>query len=157
MKVRNLYQNQLDVSLTFLQIEVNEPISLPYFDDGVHAGFPSPADDFKELTISFDKEVFGNSPSTTFCARVSGSSMKDAGIHDGDVIVVDRLLEPQTGDIAVCVINSEFTLKTIKIEADCIWLVPANDSYQAYKVTEDEDFSVWGVVTHTLKYHRKRR
>lgn len=157
MKVRKLFQNQPEITLTFLQMEVNDPIELPYYDDGVQAGFPSPADDFKELTISFDKEVFGNSPSTTFCARVTGSSMKDAGIHDGDVIVVDRLLEPQTGDIAVCVINSEFTLKFIKIEKDCVWLVPANDSFQAIKVTEDEDFSVWGIVTHTLKYHRRKK
>jgi len=132
-------------------------IEVPYFDAGVQAGFPSPAADFEGLTISFDKEVFGTSPSTTFCARVTGDSMKNAGIHNNDVVVVDRLLEPQDGDIAVCVINSEFTLKTIKIDKDCIWLLPENENYSPIKVTQDDEFTVWGIVTHTLKYHRKRK
>lgn len=156
MTVRKLYDDS-EVRLEFYDLEVCDPIEMPYFDGGIQAGFPSPADDFKELTISFDKEVFGTSPSTVFTAKVSGNSMKDAGIHDGDIVAIDRLLEPQDGDIAVCVINSEFTLKTIKLEKDCVWLIPANESFQAIKVTEDEDFQVWGIVTHTLKYHRKRK
>lgn len=153
MKVINLHE----ATIQFIGIYKTETIEVAYFDGGVYGGFPSPADDFQELKISFDKEVFGNSPSTIFCAKVIGNSMKDLGIHDNDTIAVDRLLEPQDGDIAVCVINNEFTLKTIKIEKDCIWLVPANEDYKPIKVTENEDFQVWGIVTHTLKYHRKRR
>jgi len=151
--IRNLH----DVSLQFLNIFIQDPIEVPYFPDGVRAGFPSPANDFQELKISFDKEVFGNSPSTIYCAKVIGDSMKDLGIVDGDTVVVDKILEPQDGDIAVCVVNNDFTLKTIKIEKDCVWLMPANENYKAIQVTEDDDFQVWGIVTHTLKYHRKKR
>ncbi len=151
--IRNLH----DVSLEFLTISLSETIEVSYFDDGIRAGFPSPANDFQELKISFDKEVFGTSPSTIFCAKVIGDSMKNLGIDSGDTIVVDRILEPQDGDICVAVINNDFTLKTIKIEKDCVWLMPANENYKPLQVTEDDDFSVWGIVTHTLKYHRKRR
>lgn len=153
VSVRNLY----DVSLQFLPVSTQEPVEVSYFDDGIRAGFPSPADDFQELTISFDNEVFGNSPSTIFCAKVIGDSMKDLGIHDGDIIAIDRILEPQDGDIAVCVVNNDFTLKSIRTEKDCVWLMPANEKYKPILVTEDDDFQVWGIVTHTLKYHRNRK
>ncbi len=150
MKLRNLH----NVTLQFLQPDLTTPFEVPFYDDGVSAGFPSPANDFQELKISFDKEVFGSSPSTTFCARVSGHSMKNAGISDGDIIVVDRLLEPKDGDIAVCVINNDFTLKRIKIEKDCVWLIPENEDFAPVQITDSESFSIWGILTYTLKKHR---
>lgn len=145
-----------NVRLKFLKIDSTSIIEVPLFDTGISAGFPSPADDFEELKISFDKEVFGHSPSTIFCARVSGSSMKGAGIDDGDIIAVDRILEPQNDDIAVCVINNEFTLKRLKVEAGTLWLVPENESFQPIQITEDDTFQIWGIVTNTLKFHRKK-
>lgn len=132
-------------------------VKVPYYDDGIQAGFPSPADDFQELTISFDNEVFGTSPSTIFCARVTGSSMEGAGISNNDIIAVDRSLNPEDGDIAVCLIYDEFTLKRIRKEKDCVWLMPENDNYKPIQVTDNEYFQIWGIVINTLKFHRKRK
>ncbi|WP_395077731.1 LexA family protein [Flavobacterium sp.] len=143
--------------LEFLNLDLNFVAEMPYFDGGIPAGFPSPANDFQDLTISFDKEVFGSSPSTIFCARVTGSSMEGAGISDNDIIAVDRLLVPQDGDIAVCQIYDEFTLKRLKVEKDCVWLMPENDSFKPIQITDNESFQVWGIVINTLKYHRKRK
>ena len=135
----------------------SELIKVPYYDDGIQAGFPSPADDFQELKISLDNEVFGSSPSTIFCARVTGYSMEGAGISNNDIIAVDRSLNPEDGDIAVCLIYDEFTLKRIRKEKDCVWLMPENDNYKPIKVTDNEYFQIWGIVINTLKFHRKRK
>ena len=98
-----------------------------------------------------NKELIKN-PSATFYGRVRGNSMKDLGIHDGDLLIIDKSLEPQNGKIAICFIDGEFTVKTIKIERDCIWLVPANAAYKPIKVTKDNDFLVWGIVINVIKY-----
>lgn len=153
--MKERFQN--GIKLEFLGLDRRSKIEVPYFDEGVQAGFPSPADDFQELKISFDKEVFSSSPSTIFCARVTGASMEGAGISNNDIIAVNRLLEPENGDIAVCLIYDEFTLKRLKVEKDCVWLMPENDSYKPIQITENESFQIWGIVTHTLKYHRNRK
>jgi DNA polymerase V len=139
-----------NVSLEFLAPDMTSIIEVPYFDGGIPAGFPSPASDFESLTISFDKEVFGTSPSTIFCARVTGHSMQGAGIFDGSIISVDRLKEPEDNKIAVCIIDGEFTLKRLKVDKECIWLMPENDNYKPIKVTENEGFEIWGIVTYVL-------
>ncbi|MEN2415528.1 LexA family protein [Flavobacterium mesophilum] len=153
MKERHLITN----TLQFYAFCPSDMAEVAYFDDGIPAGFPSPADDFQELTISFDKEVFGTSPSTIFCARVSGSSMEGAGISNNDIIAVDRSLIPENGDIAVCLIYDEFTLKRLRVEKDCVWLLPENDKFQPIKITDNESFQIWGIVINTLKFHRNRR
>ena len=81
--------------------------------------------------------------------------MKDAGILDGDILVIDKSLEPQDGDTAVCFIDGEFTLKYIKIEKDAVYLVPANSEFQPLKVTEENNFCIWGVVTYSIKNHKR--
>src|SRR5687768_13979516 len=104
-----------------LQLVLYSPDNLlwmPYYSSGVRAGFPSPADDWQETRISFDHEVYGHSPSTKFSVRVNGHSMKNAGIDDGDIVVVDKRLEPRDNDIAVCIINGDFTLKRLKVDKD---------------------------------------
>lgn len=128
---------------------------LPYADAGVRAGFPSPAQNCMEVSIDLNKELVRH-PATTFYARVVGDSMQDAGITDGDLIVIDRSLEPREGDIVVAYIDGEFTLKRITIDAvhHCLWLLPENEKYQPIKVTEDNDFTVWGVVTYNIKRQR---
>lgn len=143
-------------------IKFSEPnllsvIEVPFFNASISAGFPSPAQDFEETRISFDKEVFGTSPSTIYCANVSGNSMIKAGIEDGDIIAVDRILKPRDGDIAVCVLNGEFTLKRLRVEKTCVWLMPENDDYKPILVDNNEELEIWGIVTHTLKNHRKRK
>ena len=119
-------------------------------EQGISAGFPSPADDFKELRISIDREVVKNE-TATFYARVSGESMQGAGLDDGDLLVIDRSLEPEDKKIAVCFVDGEFTVKRLKVEKDCVYLMPENKKYEPIKVTEDNELIIWGVVTYVVK------
>jgi len=125
-------------------------LSLPFADGGIKAGFPSPAQDFMDSAIDLNKELIKN-PSSTFFGRVNGDSMKDLGIHNKDLLVIDKSLEVNSGKIAVCYIDGEFTLKQIKIEKDCCLLLPANKNYPPIKVTEENDFLVWGILIHVIK------
>lgn len=141
--------------LTIYKVDANTFMPLPYADQGIKAGFPSPAQDYISQAIDLNKELIRH-PSTTFYGRVSGDSMKDAGLSDGDILVIDKSLEPKTGDIAVCYIDGEFTIKYIQIETDVIWLIPANEVYEPIKVTAENDFLIWGIVTYSIKnYHRR--
>jgi len=117
---------------------------------GIKAGFPSPAQDFMEASIDLNRELIRN-PSSTFFGRVNGDSMQDMGIGHGDLLVIDKSLEVASGKIAVCFIDGEFTLKEIKIEENCCWLIPANKKYEPMKVTEDNEFIVWGILIHVVK------
>lgn len=124
--------------------------SLPYAEEGVRAGFPSPAQDYLEYSIDLNRDLVTH-PDSTFYARVSGDSMIDAGLSDGDILVVDKSLEPRSGDIAVCIVGGEFTVKTIDISPDRVTLIPANEAYSPMTVTESDGFEVWGVVTYIIK------
>lgn len=128
----------------------NVSLVLPVVDGGIRAGFPSPAQDYLESGIDLNKELVKN-PSSTFFGRVSGDSMAGAGIEDGDLIVIDKSISASEGDIAVCFVDGEFTLKRIHIENDFVWLVPENPKYRRIKVTPDQNFMVWGVVTYSIK------
>jgi DNA polymerase V len=125
-------------------------LELPVICAGISAGFPSPAMDFIDLTIDMNRHLVKH-PSSTFYGRVKGHSMKDVGIFDGDLLVIDKSLEPKNDKIAVCYLDGEFTVKRIKIEDNAIWLVPANTDYKAIKVSEDNEFLIWGIVTHVIK------
>ena len=102
--------------------------------------------------IDLNKELVRHRE-TTFYARVSGHSMAGAGIEDGDLVVVDKSLEARTGDYVVACIDGEFTLKQFRLDAAncCAWLVPANEEFQPIKITGENDFRVWGVVTYVIK------
>lgn len=93
-------------------------------------------------------------PASTFYARVSGDSMQDANICNGDILVIDKSLEPQSGDTAVCCLGGEFTLKFIDLQPDCIRLIPANKGFEVIEIPiEDEyndNFIIWGIVTHCI-------
>lgn len=128
----------------------NVSLVLPVADGGIRAGFPSPAQDYLESGIDLNRELVKN-PSSTFFGRVSGDSMSGAGIEDGDLIVIDKSISASEGDIAVCFVDGEFTLKRIHIENDFVWLVPENPKYRRIKVTPDQNFMVWGVVTYSIK------
>jgi DNA polymerase V len=125
-------------------------LELPVISSGISAGFPSPAMDFIDLTIDMNKHLIKH-PSATFYGRVKGVSMKDAGIGDGDLLVIDKSIQPTNDKIAVCYIDGDFTVKRIKIETECIWLIPENETYKPIKVTSDNDFIIWGIVTHVIK------
>ena len=137
-------------NLTFYTPDVFDNTGAILVDATVSAGFPSPADDFKEQRISLDKELIKNKEATFF-ARVSGQSMIGAGLDNNDLLVVDRSLEPQHNKIAVCFIDGEFTVKRLKVENNCVWLQPENPNYKPIKVTEDNDFLIWGIVTSVIK------
>ncbi len=117
---------------------------------GISAGFPSPAGDFKQERISLDKELIKNKEATFF-ARVSGESMINAGLEDGDLIVIDRSLEPSNNKIAVCFIDGEFTVKRLQVKKNKIWLKPENTNYKAIEVKEDNELIIWGIVTNVIK------
>lgn len=116
----------------------------------VAAGFPSPAQEIPAQGIDLNRELIRH-PATTFCARVSGNSMRDCYIEDGDLLVIDRSLLPHDGSIAVCFIDGEFTLKRIAVRREGLYLMPANEAYRPIHVTEDSNFQVWGVVTYVIK------
>lgn len=118
--------------------------------EGIRAGFPSPAEDFAEPTLDLNRYVIKN-PASTFYARITGDSMEGAGIGDGDIVVIDKSLEPKDGNIAVCFIDGEFTLKRILLDNGRLWLQPANPKFKAIEITEENHFLVWGVVTHVVK------
>lgn len=146
------------MSKTNLKIYLSDQsleLSLPYADGGIKAGFPSPAQDYMDSAIDLNKELIKH-PASTFYGRVKGDSMIDANVYDGDILVIDKSLEPQNGDMAVCFIDGEFTIKYIKLKKDVIWLQPANKNYEPIKVTIENDFLIWGIVTYCIQNKKKR-
>lgn len=125
-------------------------MELPMSDERVAAGFPSPAEDYASLNLDLNKELIKN-PASTFYARVSGLSMADEGINDGDLLVIDKSIEPYDGCLAVCYIDGDFTLKRFEKHKDYGMLVPANKDFKTIKVTAENDFCIWGVVTYLIK------
>ena len=119
-------------------------------EEGISAGFPSPADDFKETRISLDRELVKNREAT-FYARVDGDSMIGAGLEDGDLLVIDRSLNPVNGKIAVCLIDGDFTVKRIKKEKDKLYLMPENKKYKPIELKEENELIIWGVVEYVIK------
>ena len=136
--------------LTFLKPEKGNNLGQWLVEQGVSAGFPSPADDFKEIRISLDKELVKNKEAT-FYARVYGDSMVGAGLDDGDLLVIDRSLNPENGKIAVCFIDGEFTVKRIKREKDKLYLIPENKKYKRIEIKEESELIIWGIVEYVIK------
>lgn len=118
--------------------------------DGIHAGFPSPASDYMTQAIDLNHELVRH-PEATFYGRVVGDSMIDAGVEEGDILVIDKSLDAQDGDMAVCFVDGEFTLKYIRFKEDGLVLVPANPKYRPIEIGEGVDFKMWGVVTYVIK------
>lgn len=126
------------------------------FAEAIRAGFPSPAADHAGERIDIVHELNPH-PATTFYARVDGDSMRDAGILDGDIIVIDRSLQPKNGDFIVAYIDGEYTLKEFRIDESIhgAWLIPHNPDYRPIPVTDENRFEIWGIVTHAI--HSTRR
>lgn len=116
----------------------------------VAAGFPSPAEDYLEERIDLNRELVRN-PTTTFLARVQGESMRDAGLSDGDLIVIDRSLDPASGSMVLAWVDGGFTVKRLWMEGGAVWLRAANPAYPDFQLQEDADTRLWGVVTHVVK------
>ena len=136
--------------------EFNTKLSLEYADGGIFAGFPSPAQDYIDRSLDFNRDIIKH-PAATFYAKVIGQSMEGAGIDSGDIIVVDRALEPRDGDIVVACINGEFTLKYIdlsKKDKGIVCLRPDNDRYEPIYMHGGDELIVWGVVSSVIKRFR---
>jgi DNA polymerase V len=125
-------------------------LELPLISTAISAGFPSPALDFINQGIDLNRHLIKH-PSSTFYGRVAGHSMKNAGIFDGDLLVIDKSIEAKNGSIAVCFIDGEFTLKRILIENGKCWLMPENEKYKPIPITVDSELLIWGVVTYVIK------
>ncbi len=126
-----------------------EKVSLPLFSSRVQGGFPSPAEDYIEKQLDLN-ELLIEHPVATFYVRVEGDSMIGAGIHSGDLLVVDRSLNAQSGKIVVAVYNGEFTVKRFMKKGAGLFLQPENEGYPTIPVKEGDDFQVWGVVTYVI-------
>ena len=144
----------MDIKLFHSENLVSQP--LPYAIEGIQAGFPSPAQECISEYIDLNQELI-EQPAATFYGRVLGDSMIDEGICEGDIIVIDRSLEPRNKDLAVCCVDGDFTLKRIVIEPEKAWLIPANEKFDPILVTQDNRFIVWGVVTYVIKKYRRPR
>lgn len=122
---------------------------LPVFLGRLPAGFPSPADDHIEGKLDLNKHLIKH-PAATFFVRVSGQSMLEAGIHTGDILVVDRSLEAVDGNVIVAALDGELTVKRLSTRGKNIRLLPANKDYQPIDITEQQSFEIWGVVTNVI-------
>ena len=135
---------------TFHPPDTSTHREVPVAGGAVEAGFPSPADDFLDAPLDLNREFVQN-PASTFFVRVSGESMAGDGIGDGDLLIGDKSLPPHDGCIAVCYVDGEFTVKRVKLERGCAWLMPSNPKYRPIRVDADNEFLVWGIVRHVVK------
>lgn len=126
-------------------------ISLPLFSHSVRAGFPSPADDYLEQALDLNEHVIQH-PAATYYVRAQGESMMRVGIHNGDLLVVDRALEAVHGDIVIAALNGELTCKILDLKRRR--LLSGNDLFPPIELGEDAELVIEGVITHSIRYHR---
>jgi DNA polymerase V len=129
-----------------------QAMPLPFYGSRIAAGFPSPADDHLEDSLDLNTHLVQH-PAATFFVRVQGDSMTGAGIHHGDLLVIDRALEPKSGSVVVAVINGELTVKRLRLEGEAVWLMPENPKYPPLQIREGMELVIWGVVAHSVRSH----
>lgn len=122
---------------------------LPLYLSRIKAGFPSPADDYLDRKLDLNEFLIKH-PASTFFVKVKGDSMVGAGINSGDILIVDRSLEPKDKRIVVAVVNGEFTVKRISIKGNRLSLLAENDKYPPIEIKDNMEFEVWGVVLHVI-------
>lgn len=146
--VTDAEQSRLRLTDIFVP-ELSRAIRLPLFLTPVSAGDPQSAEDYVEQQLDIGRYLIKN-PSTTFLVRVTGDSMIGAGIHSGDMLVVDRSIEPSDGRIVIAVIDGELTIKRLRRKGRKIMLMPENPDYEPVTFRSDADIPVWGVVTSVI-------
>ena len=146
--MKKLKRIHIGEELSFYSMD-EKVFDIPFYQSNVPAGFPSPAEDFMDLDLNL-QEYLVQHPSATFCVRVTGDSMQNAGICSGDVMVVDRALEPQNNTIVLAILDGEFTVKRIQKKGQELYLKPENSKFKPIQITEEMNFQVWGVVTHII-------
>lgn len=130
-------------------VDQSTEYKLPLAEVSVQAGFPSPAEDYLEDRIDLNEHLIDN-PAATFFVRVRGQSMVEAGIHDGDLLIVDRAKEPTDGAVIIAVLDGELNVKRLKKENGSVYLMAENEGYEDFEVSEHQAFEVWGVVTNVI-------
>ncbi len=138
------------MSLKILVPYTKKKLVRPCFTTTVSAGFPSPADDFIDKQLDLNDHLIYNKEAT-FYVKVSGDSMINAGIYDGDLLIVDKSLTPKNNSIVIAIINNEFTVKRLKLNNGSIILMPENSKYLPIEFDEASDLSIWGVVTNVIR------
>lgn len=123
--------------------------TIPLYTARVSAGFPSPADDFIDKKLDLNEHLIEH-PSATFFVRVEGESMLNAGIHPGDLLIVDRSKEAADKKIIIAALNGELTVKRVRKMDGQLFLMPDNPKFPPIQITEDVDFEIWGVVTYVI-------
>ncbi len=141
------------IMLNFFMPQWASLLTLPMYGTPVKAGFPSPAEDYIEDHLDLNEHLIAH-PNATFFVRVSGESMLNAGIQDGDTLVVDKSLEAAHGDIVIAALNGEFTVKRLVYRNAQPWLIPCNPQYSDIELTEDMETHIWGVVTSVVHKFR---
>ena len=131
-----------------LQIKQSK-LFVPLADECVSAGFPSPADDYLDIGIDLNEQLIQH-PESTFLLRVSGNSMIGTGIHNGDLLIVDRSLEARPGHIIVAVLDGAFTLKRLSLKSGVLYLEADHPNHQPIDLREYENVQVWGVAIHSI-------
>ena len=145
-KAIRLPTSEVESVLKYVQ---NKFYRLPIYQSAISAGFPSAAEDDVEDRLDLN-DLLIKHPAATFFLRVSGNSMIKAGIHDGDILIVDRSLEPSNGKVVIASVNGELTVKRLKIEGKKVQLVAENDAYKPIDITGEVEFKIWGVVTNVI-------
>lgn len=131
---------------------VNPPdLHRPLLESRASCGFPSPADDYAEDTLDLNQR-FVHNPVATFFMIAEGQSMIEYGIHDGDLLIVDRSVEPRHQSVVVAIVENDRTVKILDIRKDgSVWLMPGNSANKGIQINEDSDIRLWGVVTGVAK------
>lgn len=122
---------------------------LPLYQSSIRAGFPSPAEDEIDQELDLN-ELLIKHPAATFFLRVSGDSMIKAGIHDGDILIVDRSLEPLPGRVVIASVNGELTVKRLYRDGKQLFLIAENEKYPPIEISEEAELRIWGVVTNVI-------
>ncbi len=132
-----------------IKIDKITDLALPLFTSKAACGFPSPADDHMDLSLDLNQHLIKH-PAATFFVRAAGDSMRGAGIFDGDLLVVDRSLTPKDNSIVIAILDSELTVKRLKMVNGKWFLCPANSAYKPIAVSNFEELQFWGVVTYAI-------
>ncbi|QKJ87402.1 translesion error-prone DNA polymerase V autoproteolytic subunit [Paramixta manurensis] len=133
-------------------VEIRAILPLPLYIERVSCGFPSPAQDYVEQRLDLN-ELLVQRPSATYFVRVSGDSMIDAGISDGDMLVVDSSLTAEHGSIVVASVEGEFTVKKLQLRP-AVQLIPMNPNYSPIVIGSEDNLEIFGVVTFTIKANK---
>ena len=122
---------------------------IAFYNSSIPAGFPSPAEDHIDIPLDLNDHLIRH-PAATFYVYAKGNSMQNSGIYDGDLLIVDRAVEPKLKNIVIAIIDGEFTVKRISKIKNKIYLLPDNKEYRPIEIKDGSNFQIWGVVIYTI-------